>query len=138
LKASDDSNDISRINGAHLKQYLSPLRCIQYCSSIDFIMFADTTTQDGNTSFQDCNSQPHDCKNQPGKLSCLPENFVVNLLLENEVPNVLYNFYKATSCLKTWLCKGSNCSQRQKVKSSTLAFYLENRHTVIWRCYICG
>jgi len=64
LKASGDSNDISRINGAHLKQYLSPLHSVSFTFSIAVVMIsyvqetADTTTQDGNTSFQDCNSQP--------------------------------------------------------------------------------
>jgi len=65
LQATDNSlNDISRINGAHLKQYLSPLHSVSFISIItksliSFIIAqeaADTTSQDDNTSFQDHDS----------------------------------------------------------------------------------
>ena len=40
LKACNDSNDISRINGAHLKQYLSPLHSVSFTFSIAVVLIS--------------------------------------------------------------------------------------------------
>ena len=64
LQAEDNSHEISRVNGAHLKKYLSPIHLVsykhmQYCKGIDINFTqgpAETTTQEDNRTFKDCDS----------------------------------------------------------------------------------